>query len=493
MPTTLDSRGRIFALIVLGCLVAASPLRAADAPNPATGSAQARFGLQFPAVHFTPPAVNQWTLANGIRLRHYAEKEVPLATVLVRVAVGSVNDPPGKVGAARMTGEVIRNGGSKDLSGDDLDRELESRGALLEVSTDREETWFRLSVLSEDLDWGMKILSDLLARPALPEDKLVEARGRAIVDLRQRLDEPRNTARALFPQLVYGKGNPWGWTQTERTLDSLTTDGLRAMYDKYYGTDRLMLGLAGDVDFEQAKDLAAKCFGPETFRQVEEQAPQTPTVEPVAKTRVYVAPREASQNVIYFGHEGISRFASEKFPIKLFNLVLSGGFPSRLYKEVRSNRGLAYLVYGVLGEGTRRGIFYNVALTKVATTTETLRLMLQINEGLRREPARRDEVELARQSAVNSFVFLFDTAEKIVKQKMTLDGFGYPEDYLATYVPNLTAVTAEQIRDAARNDLHLDRIVVLVVGDVSAATRADLEKLGPLTVISEDELRKEWL
>ncbi|MCL5269788.1 MAG: hypothetical protein M1457_04370, partial [bacterium] len=105
-----------------------------DAPataTVATGSAEVRFGLKFALEEFTPPAVSHATLDNGMTLDYYAERDIPLVTVLVRVGAGSVDDPPGKVGAAAMTADVWRNGGSASLSGDELDRQLEDRGALL--------------------------------------------------------------------------------------------------------------------------------------------------------------------------------------------------------------------------------------------------------------------------------------------------------------------------------------------------------------------------
>lgn len=447
--------------------------------------------MSFEPVDFEPPTLSKSQIANGIPVYHYAEPEVPLVTVLVRIHAGMVNDPPGKTGLAGMTAQVMRNGGSKSLPGDELDRQLESRGALLTVESSREETWFRLSILPEDLEWGMGVLSDMLTSPAFPEEKLEEARGRALVALQQRLDVPRDIAGALFPQLIYGKGNAWGTTETDRSLSALTVEDLRDFYEQFYHTQTLSLGASGDLTADQFIALAQQNFG--TIPQRPDFEMALPEVKPIEHTRVVIVERPVSQNVIYFGHEGVGRFPELKFPIKLFNSVLAGGFTSRLFKEVRSNRGLAYSVWGRLGEGTEKGLYYNVAMTKTGSTSETLNLMLDINRELTRTPPTVAEVELARQSDVNSFVFFFDTAEKIVRQRMYLDAFGYPEDYLATYVDRLREVTAEEIRQAASTHLHLERIVVLVVGSVDDPLRTELEKIGPIEVISEEALRTDWL
>lgn len=456
-----------------------------------TGSAEARLGVKITPLDFKPPQVNHATLSNGITLDHFAEPTIPLVTILVGIRVGSVNDPEGKVGAAEMTGEVIRTGGTARLAGDELDRQIESRGAQISVDTSREQTWFRLSALKEDLPWALDLLTDLLTHPALPEAKLEEARARTIVGLRQRLDTPMDVAQTLYPQLVYGYGNPWGWTSTEHTVKAITVADLRAIFEKYYVSGNIKLGLCGDVTWADAQRLAEGSFGKLDHRSAPPLA--LPAVKAIEQTQVYIAPREVTQNVVYFGHLGVERFSPFKFPIKVFNNVLSGGFTSRLFKEIRSDRGLAYAVFGQVGEGTQRGVFQEMALTKVESTGQVLNLFHQITDQLTQEPPAPAEVELASKSDVNAFVFFFDTPEKIVQQRMFLDLYGYPPDYLATYTDKLQSVTPQDVQKAAAASLHPDRAVVLVVGAVGPELRAELQKMGPITEITEQELRAKWM
>ncbi len=487
---TIHATRTICAAILLAFATALPAAETAAAP--ASGTAEARFGLQFDPVEFNPPAINHAELENGITIDHYGESEVPLITVLLSVRAGSVNDPEGEVGTALLTAETIRTGGAESVPGDELDRELDAHGAQLEASADREQTIFRLSVLAEDLEWGLGLLHAIVTKPAFPAERFEENRGRHLVDLRQRLDVPRDVAQALYPQLIYGKGNPWGWTMTSRSLAAIDIAKLQAFHSRWYQPARMKLGFAGYVDYELARFLASKTFG--RIPAATTDVPELPEVEPIAQTRVHVVPRPITQNVIYAGHEGISRFDDDKFAVKLFNAVLSGGFTARLMREIRSDRGLAYAVFGMLGEGTRRGIYFNVAMTKVESTSQVLGLMLGINRDLTAEPPTPAEMELAKQSEINSFVFFFDTAEKLVRQKMTLDMFGYPEDYLNTYVDNLEAVTGDEVRAAAAEELHLDRIVILIVGAIDDPLRAMLEKTyGPVTTITEEQLRADWL
>ncbi|MCE5229675.1 insulinase family protein [bacterium] len=483
-------RRLVIMLVLALCAAACQGALAAEANK--IGTAEGRFGMKFKPVDFTPPKVSHATLANGITLDYFGEKEPGLVTVLVQIAAGSVLDAPDKVGLASLTASIMRTGGSARTPGDKLDLLLDQHGAQMSTETDRERTVFRLSVLPSDLEWGMSLLAEILTDPALPQSKLTESVGRAKVDLRQRLDVPSDVARALFPQLVYGYKNPWGWTQTPKTLDAITTSDLRAFYSRYYRPSLMKLGMTGAVSFGDAKKLGEKIFG--SIQEPKPELPPPPKVEPIAKSIVYVVPRETNQNVIYLGHLGIDRFSPLKFPVKLLNGVMSGGFTSRLFSQVRTARGLAYSVYGNVGEGTVRGLFFNYALTKTESTWDVLELMLRIDRELQQAPPTPAEIQLARESDINSFVFFFDTAEKIVTQKMRLDSFGYPADYLDTYLKNLRGVTGSDIEKAARETLHPDRIVVLIVGTVDAELRKELEtQIGPVTVITEKELTEKWL
>jgi zinc protease len=460
--------------------------------EPATGTAEARFGLRAAPLRFAPPQVNHAALPGGATIDHYGDDTIPLVSVLVRIATGSVDDPPGKIGCAAMTAETIRNGGTTTLPGDELDRQLEARGADLSVTTGREDTWLRLSVLEEDLDWGMNLIGELLARPALPADKLDEARARRKVALAQRLDVPQDLALALYPMLLWGRDNPWGWTDTARTLDALTVNDLRAHYETFYRPRNVKIGFAGAVAWD-----SARVWGVRMLSRLEARADagsrERPPAPPVERAHVYIVPRDVTQNVIVFGQEGIARLSPDLFPVKVFNNVLSGGFTSRLLREVRSERGLAYEVYGQIGTGTVRGVASDVAMTKVESTGQALALMRDINEDMMTEPPTAQEMSIARDAESNGFVFFFDTAEKIVRQKMTLDAFGYPPDYIAGYLDKLRAVTPEGVRDAAARILHPDRMIYLVVGKVDEALRAELEALGPVTEISDETLRSAWL
>jgi zinc protease len=153
--------------------------------------------------------------------------------------------------------------------------------------------------------------------------------------------------------------------------------------------------------------------------------------------------------------------------LRVANYILGGGgFNSRLMREVRSTRGLAYSVYSYFQVGRHLpGMFIAGSETKSQSTVEVVVLMRQLMRQMMLEPVSEAELELAKKSLINSFVFAFDNNHSIVSRRMRLDYFAYPETYMATYRQKIAAVTVADIQRVANQYLHPDRLQVVLVGD----------------------------
>ena len=186
----------------------------------------------------------------------------------------------------------------------------------------------------------------------------------------------------------------------------------------------------------------------------------------------------------------MNRFDPDKFPLKILNFILGeGGFTSRLVKEVRSTRGLAYSVRGGVGLGTDRGLFEISCSTKTASTVEAIDLIRRILRQMREEGPTEQEVKEAKEASINSFVFSVDGTVNFMGSFLYYDFYNYPPDFLRTYRDNLARVTREQVLQAARKRLDPDRMVILVVGNATSFDRP-LQSLGlgeprPLTLDQE--------
>jgi predicted Zn-dependent peptidase len=401
------------------------------------------------------------------------------------VRTGAIYEPEDKLGLAELTGRVMRTGGTPELSGDEMDEELEFLAASVETSIGREMGTASVSCLSKDLGRCLEILGGVLRRPAFPENKLELERERLKERIRRRNDDPKSVASRELALAVYGRSNPWARVPSIETVDSVTRENLVEFHKKYFHPNNLMLGAAGDFDREELLQKISAEFG--NWESAEIDFPEVPPVERAVRPRVVYVPKDIDQANIRVGHFGYNRLDPDRFSIEVMNYIYgAGSFTSRLMEEIRSDMGLAYAVWGYVGRGTDVGLFQAGAETKSETALKTIREMIRITRQMREEPIKDEERNAAVDAMTNRFVFLYDLPSKIVAQYMDLEYFHYPEDFLDTYVENLRAVTTEDVHRAAQEYLHPDELVILLVGEKDSLD-GDLEELGPVEEVKLEE------
>ena len=152
--------------------------------------------------------------------------------------------------------------------------------------------------------------------------------------------------------------------------------------------------------------------------------------------------------------------------VRVMNAILGGGgFNSRLMREIRSNRGLAYSVYSYFMIGRRLpGSFIANGESKNSSAMLMASLMLKEMETIRTELVSEEELKLAKESRVNSFVFAFTDTHDVLTQQMRLDYFDYPDGYLQTYREKVMTITREDVLRVANEYLQPERMVVVLVG-----------------------------
>jgi len=419
--------------------------------------------LVFEPLEFQVPQVQRRELSNGMILYLKEDHELPLVRITALVGGGSIDEPAEKAGMDGLFASTLRTGGAGDLSPDAFEEALEKLAANMSVSTDTYATTLGLSLLSEDLDRGLSLFSDLLRRPTFDTQRLEVARKQAIEGVRRQNDLPSSIARRIFKRAIYGE-HPLGRTPTEETLSNVERDDLLAFHRRYFHPNNLRLALSGDFETELLVESLEKIFGGWTRGVFDPQ--QIPQVSQLPEPQLLLAHKDLPQTTILMGEIGIEKSNPDLYAVKVMNYILGGGgFNSRLMREVRSNRGLAYSVYSYYQVGRRLpGPFVAGAETKNASAQEVVGLMRDLMEGMRREPVSPDDLRTAKESLINSFVFAFDDSHAVVSQRMTLDFYGYPVDYLEKYREKMGAVTREDVLRVAREYLDSERQVILLVG-----------------------------
>ncbi|MBN2315127.1 MAG: insulinase family protein [Sedimentisphaerales bacterium] len=410
------------------------------------------------------PEVEQVTLDNGMRLFLLEDHELPLVNMSVRIRTGSMYEPADKIGLASITGMVMRTGGTTSKTGDELDEQLESIAASVETGIGLNAGSASMSVLKADLDTGLAILADVLMNPAFREDKIMLARMQHNSSIARRNDDVGSIAGREFEKLIYGPESVYARHTEYATIANVSRDDLVAFHKKFYGPNNMMLAVWGDFDTKQMIEKIEKAF--EGWPKVDLQLPETPKVQyDFRKTVNVIRKDDVNQSNIYLGHIGGLMNDPDYFALIVMNKILGGGFTSRLFKNVRSREGLAYSVYGAYSANyDYPGEFYVGCQTKSESTVKAIRAMIREVEKMKESEVTDEELAIAKDSFLNSFVFNFDTTGEIVNRLMIYEYYGYPSNFLLQIKQNVEKVTKTDVLRVARKHLKPDAVHILAVG-----------------------------
>ncbi len=429
------------------------------------------------------PNVERVTLDNGLLLFLVEDHELPVINFSARIGVGAINDLAGKTGLAGLAGNVMRTGGTKTMSGDQIDQTLESIGASIETRIGRTSGSASGSALKEDFGTVLPILADLLQNPAFPEDKLELAKVQTRSGISRRNDNAQQIAFREFDKLIYGADSPFVAQPEYATIDSVTTEDLASFHAAYFHPNNTLLGIWGDFDTAEMIETIKSAFGDwpmaEGFTR-----PEKPEVKYTFDSGVgHIQKDDVNQSVVLLGHIGGKRDNPDYFALQVMNNILGGGFSGRLFQNVRDQKGLAYSVFGEYDSNyDYPGTFYAGVMTKSESTVEAAKAVLEEIEGMRSRPITDEELSLAKESFLNAFVFNFDTRSEVINRLMTYEYYGYPADFLQQTKTQIEQVTKADVERVAQKYLRPDSVRILVVGKAENFD-APLTTLGPVTPI----------
>ncbi len=451
------SRIRAFIfLTVLLCCIASSCTR--DIARPYKNHSYPRLG------DIEMPRVQRVTLANGMRLFLVEDHELPLISISVRIRTGSIYEPADKIGLASITGIVMRTGGTTSRTGDELDEQLERIAASVETGIGLNSGSASMSVLTEDVDTGLAILADVLMNPEFREDKILLAKIRHRSSIARRNDNVRAIASREFDKLIYGPASVYARQTEYATIDNISRDDLIGFHKKFYKPNNVMLGVLGDFDTKKMIQKIEKAF--EKWEKADVQFPRVPGVQYEFRPTVNVVRKDdINQSNIYMGHIGGLMNDPDYFALVVMNRILGGGFTGRLFKNIRSRQGLAYSVFGSYSANYDfPGLFYVGCMTKSESTVHAIRAMTEEVKKMIETEVTDEELVLAKESYLNSFVFNFDTKGKIVSRLMVYEYYGYPPDFLQKAKANIEKVTKADVLRVARKHLKPDKMQIFAVG-----------------------------
>lgn len=417
----------------------------------------------FNAAHAALP-IQHWKTETGARVYFVENHDLPLLDISIDFAAGSNRDVPAKSGLANLTLHMM-DLGAAGLSDDEISRSVADVGAVMGGHLDRDRAGFSLRTLSSERErkQSLAILTKVLQQPDFPEAVLMREKARIVAALKEAETQPASIADKAFYAALYGS-HPYAMQSSGEvnTVSALQREDLLAFYRAHYNAESEVIAMMGDISRAEAETIAQQLSG--------NLSPQTgiqplPEVRQPASEIVQKIAHPASQSHILMGMPGVKRGDPDFFPLLVGNYVLGGGgFDSRLTKEVREKRGLAYSAYSYFMPMSQEGPFQIGLQTKTEQTDEAIKIVRNVLQDFIQQGPTPAELKQAKNNFVGGFPLRIDSNKKILDYLSVIGFYGLPLTYLDDFVGNVEKVTLADVRRAFAKHLDASRMVLIVVG-----------------------------
>ncbi|MBN1363909.1 MAG: insulinase family protein [Syntrophaceae bacterium] len=418
--------------------------------------------IHYEPLRFELPQTQRVVLKNGIVLHILENHELPLVNINALIKTGTMYDPAGKEGTAELTAYVMRTGGTSKLNSTEVDSQFDIIAASASIAMYMESARISFSVLNSHLNRGLDLLSQIMINPIFEQGKFELARQLKNEEIRRIKDDPQKLALQEFSRLIY-QNDPRGRFPSYKSLKNIKRDDLVEFHHRFFLPNNIIFAVSGDITKEQAIILFNRYFGNWPNGNI---PADIPVPSPKSKAGIYLIDKEIPQSTIISGEFTIGKNNPDFYAFTVLDFILgSGGFPSRIVSVVRNNEGLAYSAGSFYRAQPGYGVFGSYALTKTSSTMKTLSLLDSILEKIKSNPTTDRELDWAKKSINNGFIFSFATAEQIAWQQINLEYEKLPPDFLISYRDKIEKVGIEDLNNAASKYLDKTKNVVLILGD----------------------------
>lgn len=459
------------------------PAKSAQAPaKPVPGVPESWKQVRVPPLRqFKPQEPKRIELPNGLVIFLQEDHELPLIDGTIRIRGGSRDEAAGKAGMMSIYGEVWRTGGTRSRTGDQLDDFLESRAARVETSGSLDSTFLGWSCLKDQFDQVFPVIVDLLENPEFREEKIKLAKRQIDSVISRRNDDMDEITGREAAKLAYGAESPYARTPEYATVAAVTREDLLGWHQRTVVPANMIIGVAGDFDSGAMEQKLRQAFGnlPKGERMPSNQI----TFKPPMPGVYFVEKDDVNQSDISMVDLGIDRHNPDYYAVVAMNEILGGGFSSRLFQKIRTKEGLAYSVGGGVGTAFDHPGMLRIGMaTKSATTVKSIEALNAELARLIKGGVTEAELKEAKDAILNSFIFEFDSKDKVLAERMRYEFYGYPANFLELFRVGIEKVTTADVDRVAKKYLHPEKMAILVVGNSKDFDRS-LSTIGKVTPI----------
>jgi len=402
------------------------------------------------------------TLKNGVRVISEEMHHVRSVSLGVWIKTGSRRETPEENGISHFIEHMLFKG-TKNRSAEDIARSVDSIGGGLDAFTAKEMVSYNTKVLDEHLPLAFDVLADMVRNPLFREADIEKEKSVILEELKMDVDNPEYLLHDIFSSNFY-KDHPLGKPiiGSKDTIRTFDRQMIGDYYRRYYSPSNILITAAGNLNHRHLVDLARQYF-----EDLPMNGTLAPEVAPVPHARlVFRNKTSLEQTHLYMGVPAYPFSHELRFACYALNTILGGGMSSRLFQNIREKQGLAYAVYSELAMYHDTGCMAIYAGTAVETAGQVIQSIVKELREIKENLVPAEELRRAKDNLKGSFMLGLESTSSrmsnLARQELHFKRFFTLDEM----IEKIESVTAEQIRDIAREFFHSKNITLAVLGNL---------------------------
>jgi zinc protease len=434
------------------------------------------------------PAAREIVLPNGLTIVVVEDGRLPLVSYRLAFRVGGAFDPPGLPGLTDLLAGLLPEG-TLSKSSREIADEVARIGASLSAGASSDYTIVGASALSQFNDQILALMAEIVLQPSFPENEVELAKQNTKESLRQQRAQPTFLASEMVSRVIYGE-HPYAVVAPSiESIDRVSRDEFVRFHQAKFMPNSAVFIVVGDVKYDQIVKQLESLFS--TWESGAELVTNFPA-PPVRKqnTAYLVDRRGSAQSNIVIANSGIVRTSPDYFPMLLLHTVLGANASSRLFMNLREEKGYTYGAYTNLDARRTAGSFRATAEVRTPVTGDSLKEFFYELNRIRTELVSDKEISDAKSYLTGVFPIRLETQEGLTDQLVQIKMLNLPDNYLEIYRDRVQAVTVDEIQRVATKYIKPDEAAVIVVGDGAAIVEQIKPYVGDIEIYTTTGKRK---
>lgn len=412
---------------------------------------------------FNIPQPFETTLANGLRVIIFEEKRLPIVSFRLAFRSGDINDPQDSDGLSSAMATLLTQG-TTTRSSKEIAEEIERLGASLNTGASSDNTTIAASALSIYKTEILKLMADVLLNPSFPKNELKLYKENTIKGLQFQRSQADFLADEQVSRIVFGSHPYSSVSPSPDNIEKISREKLIDFHQKILIPNNAMLIVVGDVKREELLDELNELFADWKQGELNQTTFDAPPVR-TERTLTIVDRVGSAQSNIVLANLGIERKNPDYFPVTVMNQILGAGASSRLFMNLREEKGYTYGAYASFDSRRQAGAFEASAEVRSQVTGDSLKEFFYELERIRNEKVSDEELQDAKNFLTGVFPIRAETQEGLTNLIVAQKLYDLPDDYLQTYRENVSRVTIEDVQRVAQKYIHPENLAIIIVGD----------------------------